>query len=621
MTSLIYQPLNHKRSEIRVLTLLPSKEFTDPIICSLIHVSLNDKVQFEALSYVWGLPTPRHNIVVDDASFTVSTNLHGALKALRRGKKSRVLWVDAICINQDDDDEKAYQVPLMGRLYTEAPRTIIWFGETNENIDALVSWLDAHGPERKLLSGLRLGTRRLRFSEKAGREEDLMMLKVAHGFFDILTTKYWYRMWTFQEFLLPKDDPLCYCGTHEFRMQALGDTRSRILDAVYEVRQRLNNKVAAAGGNVDDNEQLLEWMEAVAKLTTGLNKKSVEAQSLGSVFALRKAFRTETRSLAYYLGMTSERECSRVHDRFYALYGIMPGLENIIPVDYDVSIREVTLAICSYVINTEEIMNIYSCFGLLPSHLESHRDYPSWVPNFARGSDETDGSERYYTEERLPTTLYRRALDKAPRANVEGLIELHAYGIEVGVVAQTRRLPRKLEDIFAALQALFSTQAFNSAAPRLQKLSVEDQTERLAAAITSNISFLHSEYGRGRALNLIQTVDDVCKQYATEGEPQYPKAWTKLRVPIDFGYLAGRTIFVTDTGLFGLGVTHIAEGDIVTVLSRESLPIVLRRKTGQIESHQLVGTAYVDGLMDNAWLDESLVAEVGRQALTKFCIQ
>lgn len=615
-----YRALDHLRSEIRLLTLSPSSHPTDPIKCSLSHVSLDDSPQFEALSYVWGPPVPTLDIVVEGARFTVTMNLHQALEALRHAEKPRVLWVDAVCINQDDDDEKAYQVPLMGRLYNEAPRTVIWFGAANENVEALVAWLNTHGPDRKLLPGLKLDVQTL-LSEKARRREDLMMLKAANGFFDILTMKYWYRMWTFQEFLLPKNDPLCYCGPLEFHMEALDVNKSPILAGVDEVRRRVNNKIAAAGGNVDDDESMMAWMEAVAELTTALGTKSAEAQSFGSVFALRKAFRNETRSLAYYMGMTSERECSRQHDRFYALYGIMPHLQSIIPVNYKISIREITLAICSYTINTEEINNIYSCFGLLPRHLDSQNEYPTWIPNFARGSDESDGSERYYTGERLSKALYVTALEQASRTKVKNLITLSVYGLNAGVVIQTRTLPTKLEDIFAALQALFSGNTFRSFAPRWQKLSRQNQNERLAAAISSNISFLHSGYGRDRASNLIQTVHEVFQQYEMGQYPRYPKLWTRLRVPTDFGYLAGRTVFVTDNGLAGLGVTHIEEGDLVTVLRRESLPIVLREGPRGNESYKLVGTAYVDGLMDNEWLDEYLVGEIARQGPAKFCIQ
>lgn len=615
-----YRPLDHKRSEIRLLTLLPSSQTTDSVQCSLSHASLDDRPRFEALSYVWGPPLPAHDIVVDGTRCNVTTNLHQALEALRRAKKPRILWVDAVCINQDDDDEKAHQVPLMGRLYAEAPRTVIWFGASNENIEALITWLRTHGPDRKLLPGLKLNAQSL-LSEKARRQKDLEILRAANGFFDILTTRYWYRMWTFQEFLLPKDDPLCYCGPHEFHMAALDVNKAQILAGVDEVRKRMNNKVAAAGGNVDHDKAMMAWMEALVKLTTALGTKSAEAQSLGSVFALRKAFRTETRSLAYYMGMTSERECSRKHDRFYALYGIMPHLQDILPVDYTTSIREITLAICSYTINTEKINNVYSCFGLLPSHLDSQDEYPSWIPNFARGSDEADGSGRYYTGERLSKALCVTALEKVPRTNVEERVTLAAYGLIAGVVTQTRKLPSRLEDIFAALQTLFSTQPFRSCAPRLQKLSRENQNERLAAAIASSVSFLHNEYGRDRASNLIQTVGEICRQYTLGEDPQYPKLWTRLRVPTDFGYFAGRTVFVTDTGLIGLGVTYIEEGDFVTVLSHESLPIVLRAGPRGTESHKLVGTTYVDGLMDNEWLDENLVAEISRQAPMRFCIQ
>lgn len=620
MNAHIYRPLDPKRSEIRVLTLLPSSKPIDPIHCSLKHVSLDDKPQFEALSYVWGPPNPKHDIFLDGAKFTVTPSLHAALTALRHRKKPRIVWADAICINQNDDDDKAYQVPLMGRLYTEATRTVIWFGASNDDIDALVAWLDTHGPDRKLLSGLKMGAKNL-FSDKAARDKDLMMLKAASGFFDVLTMRYWYRMWTFQEFVLPKDDPLCYCGTLEFRMEALNETSDRILDAVSEVRQRVQAEVAAAGENVDNDESLIVWMETVARYTTALGHKSAKAQSLGSVFALRKEFRAQTRSLAWYMGMTSERECFLGHDRFYALYGVMPALKDVIPVNYKTSILEVTLKVSSYVINVEEIQAIYSTFGLLPGHLQSQNEYPSWVPDFARGSDETDSPERYHTKERLPRTMYLKAVEQAPRANVEDLVTLRAYGRKAGVVAQTRTLPTRLEDIFAALHDLFSGKGLTSSAPRWQKLSALDRTERLAAAAASDISFLHSEYGRGRASNMRETVELVCKAYAAGENPQYPKPWTKIRVHTHIEYLAGRTVFVTENGLLGLGVSHIEHGDIVTVLNREGLPIVLRQGPGETGTHRLVGTAYVDGLMDNEWLDENAIAEISRQVPTSFCIQ
>ncbi len=72
--------------------------------------------------------------------FPVTINLKAALRALRQRKKVRVLWVDAVCINQADIPEKNVQVPLMSRLYSGADSVIVWLGASNPNIELFVSW-------------------------------------------------------------------------------------------------------------------------------------------------------------------------------------------------------------------------------------------------------------------------------------------------------------------------------------------------------------------------------------------------------------------------------------------------------------------------------------------------
>lgn len=184
-----------------------------------------------------------------------------------------------------------------------------------------------------------------------------------------------------------------------------------------------------------------------------------------------------------------------------------------------------------------------------PNHLDSQDGYASWLPNFARGSDEANDSGRYYTGERLSNASCVVALEKAPRANVEDWIMLATYGLIAGVVVQTRKLPYKLEDIFAALQSLYSTQPFRYSTPRLQIPSRKKQNERLAEAIASSAGFLHIGYGLDRASNLIQAVGEICRKCALGGNPRFPKLWTRLRVPTSLQYLADRTVFVIDTTL------------------------------------------------------------------------
>jgi hypothetical protein len=62
--------------------------------------------EYEALSYSWGYPTHNDEIEIDGQHFPVTENLRLALQHLRRKNEARILWVDAICINQMDMYEK-----------------------------------------------------------------------------------------------------------------------------------------------------------------------------------------------------------------------------------------------------------------------------------------------------------------------------------------------------------------------------------------------------------------------------------------------------------------------------------------------------------------------------------
>jgi hypothetical protein len=75
------------------------------------------EINYEALSYVWGKPTEaKHNLVVNDCSMPVTTNLYSTLQSLRYPDKSRLLWIDAICIDQRNETEEITQLPMMGGI-------------------------------------------------------------------------------------------------------------------------------------------------------------------------------------------------------------------------------------------------------------------------------------------------------------------------------------------------------------------------------------------------------------------------------------------------------------------------------------------------------------------------
>jgi len=129
-----YSPL--PKGCVRLLRLLPPAGDKSRIECQLIACSLLDSRRthsYEALSYVWGLEKSIEPIWIDGHELSVGANLHTALSHLRDCFVERILWIDAICINQRDGIEKGYQVESMAKIYAQASRVIVWLGEAADD--------------------------------------------------------------------------------------------------------------------------------------------------------------------------------------------------------------------------------------------------------------------------------------------------------------------------------------------------------------------------------------------------------------------------------------------------------------------------------------------------------
>lgn len=114
-TSYPYTPLRgSSKDTFRLLMLMPATDKNSPIKCTLVQDLIENEPPYEALSYVWG--TGISEIQVNKRKFPATKNLEAALRALRLQKSVRVLWVDAICINQHDPLEKQMQVQMMAQV-------------------------------------------------------------------------------------------------------------------------------------------------------------------------------------------------------------------------------------------------------------------------------------------------------------------------------------------------------------------------------------------------------------------------------------------------------------------------------------------------------------------------
>lgn len=137
-TSFAYRPLRDSDG-IRLLLLEPpSKDNPELVRGHIQHTTLTQCVRdlitpYTALSYVWGDASDKKTILVDGFPVQITSNLYDALRDIRDESRELRLWADALCINQDDNDERALQVGLMGRIYWTAAHTIIYLDSTSHD--------------------------------------------------------------------------------------------------------------------------------------------------------------------------------------------------------------------------------------------------------------------------------------------------------------------------------------------------------------------------------------------------------------------------------------------------------------------------------------------------------
>lgn len=416
----VYKPLafnTSKKQHIRVVHLFPAANIHDEIQCSLVSTSLGSNIlniQYEALSYVWGNPNDRKAIRLNGHIHHVTANLFDALQHLRSKDETRTLWIDAICINQKDDQEKGIQVALMGRIYKEALRTIAWLGlEGTANLAlGFCETLDDIPPSAPNLS-----------SEQARywSEHPHSTAACQELFYDCA---YWYRLWIVQE--------LCLNSSTVFQLgcrQISFDEFYPLWNKYFSYEERRQNTIASST-SVDQ---------------TRPQRIGLRATFLSSVLYYRGM--REDMHFTHLLTCFKHQSVMDPRDRVYGLLGLASqGWRSEITPDYTRSLRDVYISIAVKLVNTDDL-------NFLPLVEAADREItcaqlPSWVPDLA--THETTHSptwqshwSRLLIRFRSVTHLAKFSLTATTMMNEDTAI-LFLPGLSLGVVTELHR-PRSME--------------------------------------------------------------------------------------------------------------------------------------------------------------------------------
>ncbi|KAH8654518.1 heterokaryon incompatibility protein-domain-containing protein [Tricladium varicosporioides] len=358
-----YQDLNNKRREFRLLKLTHSTEDTLPLQVSLKTFQSFLSPRYVALSYTWGSeyawgPEDPRTILIDGETFSIRENLWQCLNTLRRGKietpallsgsdppedfnqvrqiwrsasdmtigenglvftTTEYFWIDAICINQSNKEERNHQVNIMGDIFSGAAHVLVWLGPGNDFSDFAMDCIvhaNIHANAQNC------------FPENFQQSRPDAVR-------DLLNKNYWTRVWIIQELILAQEI-IVLCGIRLIHWHFIDVAMTRL--------------PYPSQGNFMLNQ-------------------------VAHSSALRKAGHAQPKqSLMELISLSCRFECTDIFDRVYGLLGIIKKPEDKslhLKADYSLSREDMFFRVLDYV-KVAEIEAANECnYGSFIQALES----------------------------------------------------------------------------------------------------------------------------------------------------------------------------------------------------------------------------------------------------------
>lgn len=537
--------------DIRLLTLLPGIGST-PISIDIKTARLTEgeKPDYEALSYVWGSSENLSNIVVGNsgnATLAITQNLATALPYLRLEDRPRVLWIDAICIDQKNLDERSHQVRRMSDIYTMATRVVVWLGPEGDNstlalstMDVLSSQIEVDWLAARLKPSL-AGDVDPRFADELydiPYEE-----KIWYAIYDLLNRPWFERLWVRQEVRFQPDHQVLMCGTRVVHWQ-------KFRKAVFRLQRNAKPSYIA---NIQDRFDLV-----------------------------RPLCDTDGRlPLCHLIQQTKQCSCLDPRDRLYALLSMIrePEIRIGIEPDYTKSICQVYMDVVLKSLDLRRLDILFAC-----EMRDDRANLPSWVPDLSKAFQYNHiwqpwASGNVEADARRAGGLALEVMG-VKSATVRSVTTVFSHQHRVGL--QTLEAIRRLwplhidRDPYVGGGSVFD--AF------LCTLNANMFSGRWSPPDTSR-SDLNST--RAAVLDILRSKQGPLKSF--------PASIADYLTMVDY-YSAGRSIFATQEGYIGLAPLVAQEGDQVCVILGCGSPLLLREVTeGQ---YWVLGECYVHGLMN-----------------------
>ncbi|KAK5126892.1 hypothetical protein LTR85_008250 [Meristemomyces frigidus] len=618
----LYRPLATEQSEFRLLA-LKLGTWNDRISGTVSHTRLSmwRAPKYETVSYTWGDMHERSSITVNGESLGVSAGSMRALRRLRLPDRDRVLWIDSVCVDQSNLDERTEQVSMMDRIFRSGRQNLVYLGEDDDGRDSASAAriitliredMKKEAKDYKALVNLILDeVSVLRDSQTPlGVEFDSKPL------LDFYSRQYFRRVWILQEVAL---SPKSVCHSGEVQLP-LNDVLNV---AIWIKHKRFWMPSAIQFDKIIDQPAHL-WFEAYHAVDGGsrMDELSLLNTFSGKFMSFFDFESTDPRDRVFgVLGIFKGKAQLMAHIS-RALFGDFPPL---LAPDYKKPLMEVYRDATRYMIEESNSLDVFQFMYHRADGVASDANWPSWVPRWHElqvGGGRQGGGGRnpiplsnffQASNEDLDSiwrgSLYR--VSKLTRSAASSKLKLcaafddhsstmQAQGLRVDVVARTTPVMTGefLDNVIGWWSALLdTTYGEGYTGPGIRQTDLA-------------LTLLAGTGSQGRLATDEELLDFVAFVKYIDQRQEIPPSLHDIaggRMDVDedtrraarYSYSSfqgcnQRRFFKTKAGTLGVGPRTLQEGDNLSVLRGCRWPCLLRPSG---EEYELVGCCYARGIM------------------------
>jgi hypothetical protein len=592
----------------------------DALACEVFVSDLDNATPYTALSYVWGNPDKIADLEISGHACRITQSLSDGLRRLRKAGEAQIAWADAICINQNDNDEKGHQVDLMGAIYNNAHHVVVWLGPdpTSSSSEAfrclqtinykLYTKTDKEYfyPDEEEMPTVYMKTESSpeprKMARPVGRRPVHSAVLGANGtecvgrLFDL---SWFSRVWVLQEVGLASSATAIW-GDNSIEF---GEIASFIWNVYYseELRYALGPEISQTLSGAPLYAVWNVW--STYDKTDSWIHRSPLLRSCAELLASQC-------SLDFVLVLEASRYFNATNqlDHVYAFLG-HPKARNPVTkapwlqANYSLDVQEQHRMLAASL--SQDSLNFLVQAHQTEKSLKLGSGYPTWVPKWNKKTENHadafweawDASLR--KEERKPF----KALVDGGRLKVSGLI--------IGEIDQFTRIMESSDfDAEQDFGGHLVDLCWNLAGRRPHPYSPTEVLVAFASTLSCHYKIRGNQPLDGRE-RVVEQLAGYCMHlndrfYQANLVPKHGDGFWNLSTVLEVGksftpsfksHAVNRRFFNTMDGYWGMGPSAMQTGDLCAVLLGADVPFVLR-PTETVGEYQLVGECYIYRFMD-----------------------